>query len=41
LRLEDRRRQRLALAELDERLLADIGVSRAQARQEADVPCWR
>ena len=41
LRLEDRRRQRLALAELDHRLLADIGVSRAQARHEADKPFWR
>jgi uncharacterized protein YjiS (DUF1127 family) len=41
LRLEDRRRQRLALAELDERLLADIGVSRTQARNEADKPFWR
>ena len=41
LRLEDRRRQRLALAELNERLLADIGVSRTQARNEADKPFWR
>ena len=41
LRLEDRRRQRLALAELDDRLLADIGVSCAQARHEAEKPFWR
>ena len=40
-RLEERRRQRLALAELDDRLLADIGVSREQARREADRPFWR
>ena len=41
LRLEDRRRQRLALAEMDDRLLADIGVSRAQALREAGKPCWQ
>ncbi len=41
LRLEGRRRQRLALAELDDRLLADIGVSRTQARNEADKRFWR
>jgi uncharacterized protein YjiS (DUF1127 family) len=39
--LEDRRRQRSALAELDDRLLADIGVSPAQARHEANKPFWR
>jgi uncharacterized protein YjiS (DUF1127 family) len=39
--LEDRRRQRLALAELDDRLLADIGVSRTQARREASKPFWQ
>lgn len=33
----DRRRQRVALGQLDGRLLADIGVSRA----EADVECAR
>ena len=41
LRLEDRRRQRLALAELDDRLLADIGVSRPRAHRESGKPCWR
>jgi uncharacterized protein YjiS (DUF1127 family) len=34
----DRQRQREALAELDERLLADIGVSRAEA--EAECARW-
>lgn len=36
-----RQRQRAALAQLDERLLQDIGVSREQARAEADKPIWR
>ncbi|MFZ5710921.1 MAG: DUF1127 domain-containing protein [Pseudomonadota bacterium] len=36
-RWPDRQRQRSALARLDERVLADIGVSRA----EADVGCAR
>jgi uncharacterized protein YjiS (DUF1127 family) len=40
-RLHDRRTQRLALAALDGRLLADIGHSRVSARQEADKPFWR
>lgn len=31
----DRQHQRAALAELDDRLLADIGVSRAAAKAEA------
>jgi len=34
------RRQRRALLELDERLLADIGVSRDQAKREAEGPFW-
>jgi uncharacterized protein YjiS (DUF1127 family) len=41
LRLEGRRRQRLALAELDDRLLADIGVSRVAAHDEVNKPFWR
>lgn len=35
LRWFDRQRQRAALAELDDRLLSDIGVSRAAAEAEA------
>lgn len=35
-----RSRQRAALARLDARLLADIGISPAQARQEANKPFW-
>jgi uncharacterized protein YjiS (DUF1127 family) len=31
----DRQRQRMVLARLDDRLLADIGVTRAEARDEA------
>jgi uncharacterized protein YjiS (DUF1127 family) len=31
----DRQRQRSALAELDDRLLADIGITRAEAQREA------
>jgi uncharacterized protein YjiS (DUF1127 family) len=34
------RSQRRALLELDERLLADIGVSRDQAKREAERPFW-
>lgn len=34
------RRQRHDLAGLDDRLLADIGVTRAQARHEACKPFW-
>ena len=33
--------QRTHLAELDERLLADMGLTRAQARAEAAKPFWR
>jgi uncharacterized protein YjiS (DUF1127 family) len=39
-----RRRQRKALRELaehDEHLLRDIGLSRAEALREAAKPCWR
>jgi uncharacterized protein YjiS (DUF1127 family) len=34
------RRQRSALAEMDARMLADIGLSREQARHEAARPLW-
>lgn len=37
----ERRRQRLALEALPDHLLSDIGVSRADADQEADKPFWR
>jgi len=37
----DRRRQRAALARLDDRLLADIGITRLQATCEAARPFWR
>lgn len=36
-----RYRQRRALARLDERLLRDIGVTRAEAAAEAAKPFWR
>jgi uncharacterized protein YjiS (DUF1127 family) len=36
----ERSRQRRALAELDDRLLRDIGVTSAQARREAAKPFW-
>ena len=34
-------RQRRALEELDSHLLRDIGVTRADAHQEARLPFWR
>ncbi len=33
-------RQRRALARLDDHMLDDIGVSRSQARAEAERPIW-
>ncbi|MGH6816806.1 MAG: DUF1127 domain-containing protein [Hyphomicrobiaceae bacterium] len=36
----ERGRQRQALAELDDRLLRDIGVTRAQAEREIAKPSW-
>jgi uncharacterized protein YjiS (DUF1127 family) len=36
----DRSRQRRALAELDDWLLRDIGLTRAQAEHEAAKPFW-
>ena len=37
----DRARQRYRLAELDSRLLSDIGVTARQAHEESDKPFWR
>ena len=36
-----RHRQRRALAQLDDRLLQDIGVTRQQALRESRKPFWR
>jgi uncharacterized protein YjiS (DUF1127 family) len=38
---QERAQQRRHLAALDERLLSDIGMSRADAAREAAVPFWR
>jgi uncharacterized protein YjiS (DUF1127 family) len=40
-RMQERWRQRQQLLELDDRLLADIGISRRQARAEARKPFWK
>jgi uncharacterized protein YjiS (DUF1127 family) len=40
-RADRRYRQRRVLAELDDRLLADIGVSRGEAERECRKPLWR
>jgi uncharacterized protein YjiS (DUF1127 family) len=37
----ERMRQRRALAELDDRLLQDIGITRYDAAFEAEKPFWR
>jgi uncharacterized protein YjiS (DUF1127 family) len=34
-------RQRRVLATLDDRMLRDIGISRFDALEEANKPCWR
>ena len=36
-----RSRGRSSLIELDDRLLRDIGISRAEALRESDKPFWR
>jgi uncharacterized protein YjiS (DUF1127 family) len=38
---EQRRQSRKALVQMDERLLADIGLSLSQARFEASKPFWK
>jgi uncharacterized protein YjiS (DUF1127 family) len=41
LRLHYRLQQRRLLLELDDRMLADIGISRLQAIEEARKPFWK
>ena len=41
LRLYDRQLQRRVLLELDDRMLADIGLKREQAQTEGRKPFWR
>ncbi len=38
---QERDQQRRHLAALDDRMLSDIGISRADAAREAAVPFWR
>jgi uncharacterized protein YjiS (DUF1127 family) len=40
-RMRERWRQRQDLRELDDRLLRDIGITREQARREANKSFWR
>jgi uncharacterized protein YjiS (DUF1127 family) len=40
-RLRERRRQRIALLELDDRMLADIGITKSQAIEEGKKPFWK
>ncbi|HUA50613.1 MAG TPA: DUF1127 domain-containing protein [Candidatus Sulfotelmatobacter sp.] len=36
-----RQRQRYSLTQLDDRILRDMGISRAEAENEANKPFWR
>ncbi|MCC7047148.1 MAG: DUF1127 domain-containing protein [Alphaproteobacteria bacterium] len=38
---QERARARRLLADIDERLLADMGIGRAEAFVEAEKPFWR
>jgi uncharacterized protein YjiS (DUF1127 family) len=38
---QERHRQRRHLASLDDRLLSDMGISRAEAERESAIPFWR
>ena len=38
---QDRRRQRHALARLDDRMLRDIGITRGDVWREINKPFWR
>ncbi len=37
----DRARQRHALADLDDHMLRDIGITRVEAARESEKPFWR
>ena len=37
----ERARQRAALAALDDQMLRDIGITRAEAMRESEKPFWR
>jgi uncharacterized protein YjiS (DUF1127 family) len=41
IRCRERRRQRRALLELDDRILADIGITKSQAIEEGTKPFWK
>lgn len=37
----ERRRQRLALMQLDDRMLKDVGLTRSDLQHETEKPFWR
>ena len=39
--IQDRINQRRELSQLDDRMLADIGITRSQALKEASKPFWK